>query len=157
MAVTVRHAVRADAEAISEFAVALFELHAQWDPRRFTQIATRDGAARFYGDRADAGSVLVAGMDGKTAGFAYFEYEPTLYAELATQVLWLHDIYVGEEFRGKGVGRELLNAVAAEAKRLGVNKVLLTVAARNDEGRGFFERRGFETTMHEMMLLVDGK
>ena len=157
MAVTVRHATRADAEAIAGYAVALFELHAKWDPRRFTQIATLEGATGFYGDRAEAGSVLVAEVDGKTAGFAYFEYEPTLYAELATRVLWLHDIYVGEEFRGKGVGREVLNSVTTEAKRLGANKVLLTVAARNDEGRSFFERIGFETTMHEMMLAVDGK
>ncbi len=157
MAVTVRHATRADAAAIAEFAVALFELHVKWDPRRFTQIATREGAARFYGDKAEAGSVLVAEADGKTAGFAYFEHEETLYAELATRVLWLHDMYVGEEFRGMGVGKELLNAVAAEAKRRGADKVLLTVAARNEKGRRFFERTGFETTMHEMMLVVDEK
>ena len=155
MAATVRRATRADAEAIAGFAVALFELHAKWDPRRFTQIATLEGAARFYGDRAEAGSVLVADVDGTAVGFAYFEYAETLYAELATRVLWLHDIYVGDESRGKGVGTELLKSVAAEAKRLDADKVLLTVAVRNDEGRRVFERMGFETTMHEMMLLVD--
>jgi GNAT superfamily N-acetyltransferase len=157
MTVTVRHATRADAEAIAGFAVALFELHSKWDPRRFSQIATTEGAARFYGDRSEAGSVLVAEVEGRTAGFVYFEYEETLYAELAKRTIWLHDIYVGADDRGKGAGRELLKAVALEAKRLGANKVLLTVAVRNDEGRRFFERIGFETTMHEMMLVVDSK
>jgi L-amino acid N-acyltransferase YncA len=155
MAVTVRHATRADAEAIAGFAVALFELHARWDPRRFTQIATLEGATRFYGDRAEAGSVVIAEVDGEIAGFAYFEYAATLYAELATQALWLHDIYVAEKFRGRRAGKELLKAIAAEGRRLGAEKVLLTVAVRNDEGRRVFERMGFETTMHEMMLVVD--
>ena len=99
MAVTVRHATRADAESIAGFAVALFELHAKWDPRRFTQIATLEGATQFYGDRAEAGSVLVADLDGTAVGFAYFEYAETLYAELATRVLtgaFDRDPYVDE-------------------------------------------------------------
>src|SRR5437868_68457 len=83
-----RHATRADAEAIAGFAVALFELHSKWDPRRFSQIATTEGAARFYGDRSEAGSVLVAEVEGRTAGFVYFEYEETLYAELAKRTIW---------------------------------------------------------------------
>src|SRR5690348_2398736 len=104
MPITVRHATRADAGRIAEFAVALFELHAAWNPRRFTQIATIDGATRFYGGRAENGSVLVAELDGRVVGFAYFEYEPTLYAELAVRVLWLHDIYVEPDARGQHVG-----------------------------------------------------
>ena len=157
MAVTVRHAERADAAKVAEFAVALFELHAAWNPRRFTQIATADGATRFYGDRAENGSVLVAESDGKVVGFAYFEYEPTLYAELATKVAWLHDIYVDPASRGEGVGSDLIAKVRHEAKQLGANKVLLSVAVQNAEGHRLFERKGFKTTMHEMMLGIENE
>ncbi|MBV9240619.1 MAG: GNAT family N-acetyltransferase [Acidobacteria bacterium] len=155
MAVTVRKATRKDAPKIAEFAVALFELHAGWNPRRFTQIATPEGATRFYGDRAEHGSVLIAETDGQVVGFAYFEYEPTLYAELATRVAWLHDIYVDPEVRSKGVGSALIASVRDAAKELGANKVLLSVAIQNAEGHRLFERNGFETTMHEMMLVID--
>ena len=155
MAVTVRHATRADAAKVAEFAVALFELHAGWNPRRFTQIATRDGAERFYGDRAENGSVLVAEVDGQVVGFAYFEYEPTLYAELATKVLWLHDIYVDRDVRGKHVGSALIAGVRDEAKRRGASKVLLSVAVQNAEGHRLFAANGFEKTMDEMMLVID--
>ena len=155
MAVTVRHATRADAAKVAEFAVALFELHAEWNPRRFTQIATADGATRFYGDRAENGSVLVAEFDGKVVGFAYFEYEPTLYAELATKVAWLHDIYVEPEARGKGAASALIEGVRDEAKQLGANKVLLSVAVQNGEGHALFEQNGFEKTMDEMMLVIE--
>jgi len=155
MGVTVRRATRADAGVIAGFAVALFELHAKWDAKRFTQIATREGAEHFYGERAEAGSVLVAESDGEVIGFAFFEYEAVLYAELATNVVLLHDLYVVSQERRKGAGRELLNAVRDEAKRLGADKILLSVADANVEGREVFERNGYETTMHEMMLIVD--
>jgi ribosomal protein S18 acetylase RimI-like enzyme len=155
MAVTVRKATRGDAEKIAEFAVALFELHAVWNPRRFTQIATVEGAANFYGGRAEDGSVLVVEADGEVVGFAYFEYEPTLYTELATQVLWLHDIYVDPAVRGNGVGSSLIAGVRDEAKERGATKVLLSVAVQNAEGHRLFQRNGFEKTMDEMMLPID--
>jgi GNAT superfamily N-acetyltransferase len=155
MAITVRNATRDDAPKVAEFAVALFELHAGWNPRRFTQVATLDGATRFYGDRAEKASVLVAEIDGQVVGFAYFEYEPMLYAELATKVAWLHDIYVDPNARSGGVGSSLIAGVRDAARELGANKVLLSVAVQNAEGHKLFERNGFETTMHEMMLPVD--
>ena len=87
--------------------------------------------------------------------FAYFEYEPTLYAELATKVAWLHDIYVDPAVRGQGIGSALIDGVRDAAKELGADKVLLSVAIQNALGRRLFERNGFETTMHEMMLGID--
>lgn len=157
MTVSVRKANRGDAAKIAEFAVALFELHAAWNPRRFTQIATVDGATRFYGDRAENGSVMVAELNGDIVGFAYFEYEPTLYAELATKVAWLHDIYVDPAARGQGAGSALIAGVRDAAKELGADKILLSVAIQNAEGQRLFERNGFETTMHEMMLGIDNE
>ena len=154
MAVTVRRATKADARRIANFAVALFEMHAEWNAKRFTQIATHDGAEQFYGASAEAGSVLVAESAGEVIGFAFFEYEALLYAELATNVVKLHDLYVEADARGKGVGRELLQAVCREARRLGADKIILSVAVENAEGRKAFERSGFETTMHEMRLVV---
>ncbi|MBV9216658.1 MAG: GNAT family N-acetyltransferase [Acidobacteria bacterium] len=157
MSVTVRKATKADAAQIAKFAVALFELHAGWNPRRFTQIATVEGAEKFYSDRTESGSVLVAEIDNESVGFAYFEYEPTLYAELATRVAWLHDIYVDPVARRTGAGGALINGVRDAVASLGANKVLLSVAVQNEEGRRFFERNGFVTTMHEMMLGIENK
>lgn len=156
MAVTVRRATRTDAAAIAKFAVALFELHAEWDAKRFTQIATLEGAERYYGDRAEAENAGVhVALDGdRHIGFAYFEYEPMLYAELATRVAWLHDIYVEPDARGGGIGSQLIAAVRHDARALGADKILLSVATGNETGRELFERNGFRTTMHEMMLEI---
>jgi GNAT superfamily N-acetyltransferase len=155
MATTVRKATRDDAAAIARMAIALFDLHVGWDPKRFTHIATADGAAAYYGQRAENGRVLIAESDGVIAGFAYFEYEERDYVNLLSNVVWLHDIYVEKSQRGNGAGGALLKAVRDEAKSLSADKVLLTVAAKNEAGQKLFTRNGFRTTMHEMMLVID--
>ena len=157
MAVVVRRATREDAKKIAEFSVALAEQHYGYDQVRFTRLITQDGAVAYYGGRTDSenAAVLVAEIDGRVVGFAYMEYEPVLYAELATEVAWLHDIYVEPNAQGSGAGRELLDAIKSEAQRLGANKVLLSVSVKNESAQQFFERSGFRTTMHEMMLAIE--
>ena len=157
MPVTVRRATRGDASKIAEFAVALSKLHAELDPARFTQFSGGERAVRFYGERAEAdgAAVFVAEDDERILGFAYLEYEPVLYRELATKVAWLDDIYVEPGARGHGAGRALLAAAKSEAKSLGANKILLSVADKNVAGQQLFERNGFRTTMHEMMFVLD--
>src|SRR5688572_29485164 len=113
MAVVVRRATKADAGKIAEFSVALAEQHIGYDPVRFSRLITREGAKAFYASRTEAenAAVLLSEIDGRVVGFAYMEYEPVLYAELATKVAWLHDIYVESDSRSSGAGRELLKAV----------------------------------------------
>ena len=152
--VVVRRATRDDAFRIAEFAFALAEQHVGYDPVRFSRLITREGAETFYGGRTEAenAAVFVAETGDRVVGFAYVEYEPVLYAELATKVAWLHDIYIEPDSRSAGAGRSLIKAVTNEASRIGANKVLLSVAAKNAGSREFFERSGFRVTMFEMML-----
>jgi GNAT superfamily N-acetyltransferase len=157
MAVVVRRAVKEDAEKIAEFSLALAEQHYGYDQVRFTRLITREGAASYYGGRAKEqnAAVLVVEVEGIIVGFAYMEYEPVLYAELATKVAWLHDIYIDPEARSSGAGFRLMEAVKSEAKSQGANKVLLSVSVKNSNGQEFFKRNGFRTTMHEMMFELE--
>jgi GNAT superfamily N-acetyltransferase len=157
MAVVVRRATKADADKIAEFSVALAEQHVGYDAVRFSRLITRDGAAAFYASRtgAENAAVLLAEIDGRVVGFAYMEYEPVLYAEPATNVVWLHDIYIEPEAQGSGAGRELIEAVRKEAGYSGANKVLLSVSVKNASAQRFFEQNGFRTTMLEMMLEIE--
>jgi ribosomal protein S18 acetylase RimI-like enzyme len=52
-------------------------------------------------------------------------------------------IFVAPEARGRGVGTELLAAVAAEARRRGYAEVRLDVVEGNDRARALYEREGF--------------
>ena len=52
-------------------------------------------------------------------------------------------IFVAPEARGRGVGTELLAAVAVEARRRGYAEVRLDVVEGNDRARALYEREGF--------------
>jgi GNAT superfamily N-acetyltransferase len=159
MSVRVRRAEKSDAQAIAEMAIKLVEQHVDYDPIRFSRIGNRQGMANFYGGQTEAenAAVFVAESSKDVIGFAYMQFEPIIYAELAVKVAWLHDIFVEEKVRRTGAGEMLLKAAADAARSLGANKILLSVAARNAGAQAFFARHGFVTTMHEMMLALDQK
>jgi GNAT superfamily N-acetyltransferase len=154
MAVTVRRARREDARAVAGMAIRLFAQHRGYDARRFTEIASVEGAKRFYGSQTEAtdAAVLVAEFENEIVGFAYIQYEAMDYANLLENAAWLHDIYVGERARGQNAGKLLIEKSTEVARALGADKLMLSVAAKNEFAREFFERRGFRTTMLEMML-----
>ena len=154
MAVMVRRAKTEDARTIAEFAHKLFAQHERYDPRRFSQIANKAQMAAFYGSQTNArnAAVLVAELEEKVVGFAYVQYETINYAGLLKNAAWIHDLYVDETARGHSVGKFLIEKSIEIAREFGADKLMLSVAARNETAREFFERRGFRTTMVEMML-----
>ncbi len=154
MAVNVRRARSGDEGSIAEFFIKLVEQHVKYDPKRFSNFVTIDGAAAFYKSRfnADEARVLVAESERRNVGFAYLEFERRNYEELVDNAVWLHDIFVEADFRSKGVGRALMDSAAGAALEMGGNKLILATAARNDKGQEFFESLGFRPTMIEMTL-----
>ncbi|HUT46840.1 MAG TPA: N-acetyltransferase [Sedimentisphaerales bacterium] len=53
-------------------------------------------------------------------------------------------IAVIADFRKRGLGSRLLNALIRNARRRGCERISLVVAARNEAGIGFFAERGFK-------------
>ena len=153
-AVKVRRAEAKEARTIAEYAIKLFAQHREYDARRFADVSSIEGAERFYGSRTNAkdARLLVAELGGEIVGFAYVQYEALDYAALLESAAWLHDIYIIEAARGSNAGTSLIEAAARAAKELGADKLMLSVAARNEYAQAFFERKGFQTTMVEMML-----
>jgi GNAT superfamily N-acetyltransferase len=159
MAALIRQAMPGDEYRVAEFAIRLFDQHVEYDPERFSTFANVDGAARFYRGRFDTpdSAVFVAKIGDEVVGFAYLERDELNYAELLRDGAWLHDIYVDESARAEGIGRDLIKAAAEAAKRMGAEKLLLTVAAKNAIAQQVFEKAGFRPTMVEMTLnLSDG-
>lgn len=155
----VRRAEKKDARAIAEFALKLFAQHREYDSRRFAEIASVEGAANFYGSQTEAreSAVLVAEIENKIVGFAYLQYEAIDYANLLENAVWLHDIYIDETARRASAGKLLIEKSVEVAKELGADKLMLSVAARNEIAQKFFTNAGFRTTMLEMMLDLTGQ
>jgi GNAT superfamily N-acetyltransferase len=83
--------------------------------------------------------VLLPEWDGKAAGYAYF-FE--IYSSFAGPGLFLEDIYVREEFRGKGIGKAVMAAVALIALREGYGAMRWEVLDWNRPAIDFYKKLG---------------
>ncbi len=156
MSAVIRNARDGDEKVIAKYAIRLFEQHVDYDPERFSAFATVEGAEGFYRSRfsSSEAAVIVAELGSEIVGFAYVEKDDRNYAELLEHGAWLHDIFVEETVRAKGIGKDLIEAAFRSAVELGANKLLLTVAAKNQTASSLFEKAGFRHTMSEMTLNV---
>ncbi|MGD9587281.1 MAG: N-acetyltransferase family protein [Pyrinomonadaceae bacterium] len=158
MEVGIRRARAGDEERVAELLLKLVKQHVDYNPKRFADFVTKEGAAAFYAGRfrAEDARVLVAELGSDIVGFAYLEFEERNYEELVAKGVWLHDIFVEPTSRSDGVGKALMEAAIAAAAEMGGDKLLLATAAKNLAGRDFFEHFGFRPTMIEMTLDLSG-
>lgn len=156
MSVTVRRATREDGKRVAELAVKLARQHENYDSRRFARLYDESDAQWYYGSRHETTdeTVLVAEIDNEIVGFAYIQYEAKDYPNLLENAAWLHDIYIDDTSRGKNVGKLLIEKSIEAAKEFGADKLMLSVAAKNEFAKSFFERNGFRAKMVEMMLEI---
>ena len=83
-------------------------------------------------------SGLIA-WDGETAlGLVHFMYHRHCWR--VENVCYLQDLFAAPEARGKGVGRELIEAVYAEADEAGCPVVYWNTADNNDTARLLYDR-----------------
>lgn len=64
---------------------------------------------------------------------------------------YLETLSVLPSERGAGIGAALLDAVQAHLSALGVTRLELTMVARNEEARRFYERAGFDVRFVTMV------
>ncbi|HSW13748.1 MAG TPA: GNAT family N-acetyltransferase [Solimonas sp.] len=88
-----------------------------------------------------AASVLLAECDGEIAGAAVCMMGFSTFA--ARPRLNLHDLSVLPRFRGRGVGRALVEAVAERARAAGCSAVSLEVRLDNEGARQLYRSCGF--------------
>jgi GNAT superfamily N-acetyltransferase len=92
---------------------------------------------------------LICERDGAAVGFALYFF--TFSTFLARPTLYLEDLFVVPEERGKGAGRALLSALARIAMRKGCGRMEWAVLDWNTPSIGFYERLG-ATLRREWLL-----
>ena len=60
------------------------------------------------------------------------------------QALYLEDLIVTEEYRGKGIGKKLFEATIAEARKLKVTGMMWQVLDWNEPAIEFYKKYGAE-------------
>ncbi|MGC4787354.1 ribosomal protein S18-alanine N-acetyltransferase [Micromonospora sp. DT178] len=94
-------------------------------------------AAMFWNELANGHFYLVATDDGDLLGYAGLAVAPPDEA-------WVQNVAVRRGAQRRGVGRLLLEALLAEAARLGARSTLLEVAADNAPAQKLYATYGFE-------------
>jgi len=135
---TIRLAKKSDSRGIQDLLVALANFE-HLDPpdesakrRIIHDIFSKRKLLRIFvaADRAS----------GKLVGYALYFY--TYSSFLARPSLYLEDIFVLEEFRHHGIGRDLFVKCATEAKRNGCGRMEWSVLTWNEQAIDFYEKLG---------------
>jgi ribosomal protein S18 acetylase RimI-like enzyme len=84
-------------------------------------------------------SVFVIEADGRPVGELWLaerdgDFGPSL---------WIYDVHIDEQHRGRGYGKAAMRYAEDEARRRGLSQVALTVFGGNEVARGLYRSIGF--------------
>jgi GNAT superfamily N-acetyltransferase len=136
MTATIRPCRADDAEALVNL---VRELAVYENLEAFARATPDQIRAHFFGPRPFAEAIL-AEVDGEAVGFAiYFGTYSTFRGQPG---MYLEDIFVRQEHRGKGIGRALLTTLARIAVDCGCGRVEWSVLDWNEPAIGFYRSLG---------------
>ena len=98
---------------------------------------------------------LIAEWDGKPAGFALYFYNYSTW--LGRPGLYLEDVFVRPEFRGKGIGKTLLLYLARLAIKENCGRFQWQVLDWNTPSIKFYESLGAEVMKEWLTMRVEGE
>lgn len=142
---TIKPAIRSDAETLSAFTAAVFRATYEDDTSAAdldAYIGENFGIAQQQAEIADpSGAVFLAVSEGQVIGCA-----SVLIGNADAETAFLNRLYVDAGWRGRGVARDLLDAVLAEASLRSATRLELTVFEKNSRAIAFYRKSGFAVT-----------
>ena len=88
------------------------------------------------------GDIFVVRVENKVVAMVNILY--TFSTALGSAVAILEDMIVNSEYRGKGIGRKLMNYILEYLKNNGFKRVTLITDADNTNAHKFYEQNGFQ-------------
>ena len=133
---SIRLAKKKDVKTIMGFIKSL----AEYEKLSDEVVANEQSLGEYlFGDRPYA-EVLIAEYDMKAVGFALFFH--TFSTFLGMPGLYLEDLYVKPEMRGKGFGKALFLKVAQIAQNRNCGRLEWSVLNWNEPAIGFYKKLG---------------
>ncbi|WP_181310483.1 GNAT family N-acetyltransferase [Nocardioides campestrisoli] len=126
-----------------------------WSPQ-VAPMPREDPSAPFFGDRlAPADALVAVTEDDVPVGYALLQQHTQ--APSHAHVVLLNGLAVDPERQGQGIGRLLLEATRAEARRRGATKLSLRVLSTNEDAMRLYRSHGFvvEGTLRGEFVLDD--
>jgi ribosomal protein S18 acetylase RimI-like enzyme len=149
----IRRAKKSDAPQLGAMGARLALFHHAQDSARFLYWDDMaEGYGRWLGKElaADDAVVIVAARGETLVGYAYGRAEERDWNMLLDAHGALHDIWVEPDARRDGVGRALCLAMIEALQALGVPRIVLSTAVKNEAAQKLFANLGWRPTMLEM-------
>jgi len=153
----IRAATPDDVPHVLPMVARICALHESWDAPRFR---TRQHPEQMYDswlrDRAtdSRGVFLIAEVGTGIIGYIVGTIEVEVPIYWTPECGWLHDLWVEENYRNEGVGKQLAMQAVERFKELGMTQVRLQTAAMNESARALFTTCGLRTSTIEMLVEV---
>jgi GNAT superfamily N-acetyltransferase len=135
--ITIRPATEAEVPVILDFIRAL----AKYERLEHECVATEDGLRKtLFGPRAYAEVVFACAQDRVPLGFALFFHNYSTF--LGKPGIYLEDLFVHPEARGRGVGKRLLRWLAKTAVERDCGRLEWAVLDWNEPSIAFYKSLG---------------
>jgi GNAT superfamily N-acetyltransferase len=148
--ITIRLAEESDAGLILTFIQGL----AEYEKLAHEVVASEEDLRRtLFGERPSA-EVLISEYAGQPAGFALFFTNYSTF--LARPGIYLEDLFVLPEYRGKGIGITLLTYLAALVVKRKMGRLDWSVLDWNEPAIKFYEQMGARGLTEWTQYRLDG-
>lgn len=134
-----------DLDQLADLLAELFTLESDFRPDREKQLR----GLRLILDSPALGTLFVLRDQGRVAGLANLLI--TVSTSEGCRVVVLEDVIVRNEYRGKGLGRRLVEHVLAWASMEGMTRVTLLADRDNKAALDFYRKLGFDNS-HMVVL-----
>lgn len=138
MKIEISQAGHGDLDQLADLLAELFALESDFHPDREKQLR----GLRLILDNPALGRLFVLRDQGRVAGMANALI--TVSTAEGCRVALLEDVIIHNEYRGKGLGRRLVEHILAWAKAEGMARVTLLADRDNKVALDFYRKLGFE-------------
>ena len=146
--ITLRQAVRADAEQVHRLLRDLADALGKSD----VMTSTPADIERWGFGETPRFEALLAFEGDEPVGLAVYFFEFSTWR--GRPGVYVQDMYVAPQMRGRGLGRELMEAVLRRSRERGGRYVKLAVYDQNEQAIGFYRSLGFEICDDEQVLAL---
>lgn len=145
-----RYAGRGDVPQILSFIKALADYEGMLD-----QVAATEELLTKWLFEKEKAEVLLGTVDGRTVGFALFFHNFSTF--LGRAGVYLEDLYVCPEYRGRGYGKAFLNQLAFIAVERGCGRLEWWCLDWNQPGIDFYLSQGAGAMSDWTVYRIDGE
>jgi ribosomal protein S18 acetylase RimI-like enzyme len=156
----IRRATPEDAQAVATLNVPVQQLHHQARPGIFKPPSDDAELVQHYVSVLENpdNHIFIGEVDDVPVGYVYAQiyHRPETPFSLARDFVYIDQISVNPEQRGKGYGRQLTQAVIDLARKERIAQITLSVWLFNQDAIHFYEKFGFQSIIQSMEYTLDG-